>query len=54
MYNLNKIIVQPNSKISLDNYDSSYTGKLKKKKGKEVLKANVEELYQLQKTFYAD
>jgi len=54
MYNLNKIIVQPNSKISLDNYDSSYTGKLKKKKGKEVLKANVEELYELQKTFYAD
>ena len=49
-----KLIVKPNSNIHLKDFDTSYSGGMKKKEGVKLLEENVEELASMQELFWAD
>lgn len=49
-----KLIVKPNSNIHLKDFDTSYSGEMKKKEGVKLLEENVEELASMQELFWAD
>lgn len=49
-----KLIVKPNSNIYLKDFDTSYSGGMKKKEGVKLLEENVEELASMQELFWAD
>ncbi|MBW1637060.1 MAG: hypothetical protein JRJ68_12385 [Deltaproteobacteria bacterium] len=51
---LDKLIANPNKKISLKDYDPAYTGRFDKKSAEKELKKNVKELAGIQEIFYAD
>ena len=48
-----KMLVPPNKKVKLKNYDTTYTGKLKKGKAQELLAYGIEELAKYQDILYA-
>jgi len=54
MFDINKIIAKPGTKINLSDFKTDYSGKLEKEDGKKVLKEVVEELSELQELLYAD
>lgn len=53
MVEIEKLFVQPDSKVDLKNYDTKYTGKYVEEEAKARLKKNRKKLAQLQETFYA-
>ncbi len=53
-FEIEKIKVNPQAKISLEDYDPNYTGTYNKKEAKKDLKKNTKELKEIQQMFYAD
>ncbi|PKP03574.1 MAG: polyphosphate--nucleotide phosphotransferase [Bacteroidetes bacterium HGW-Bacteroidetes-6] len=51
---LSKLIAEPGTKISLNDFKTDYTGDLNKEEAKELLKKNIAELSVLQDVFWAD
>lgn len=51
---IDKFKVKPDSKVKLKDYDTSFTGGMKKKEGKKELKKNIKELADFQRRFWAD
>ena len=54
MFNIDKILVPHDKKISLKDYKTDYCGKYNKKTAQEALKKNVEKLAKYQDLFWAD
>jgi len=53
MVDIEKLLVQPDAKVDLKNYDTKYTGKYVEEEAKARLKKNRKKLAELQETFYA-
>jgi len=53
-FDLNKILVTPDKKINIEDFDTKYVGTFTKDTAKKELKKNTKELKKMQEVFYAD
>ena len=53
-FDLNKILVTPDKKVNIEDFDTKYVGTFTKDTAKKELKKNTKELKKMQEVFYAD
>ncbi len=53
-FDINKVLVKPEKKINIEDYDTKYVGTYTKETAKKQLKKNTKELKKMQEVFYAD